>query len=229
MKKKIIIATVFLILALSVFAGDVATLVNLGFSQDSAYYMFGFYGLDVVNSKPYAELYIVNTKKNDFVPGGIFKGMYGAELQPGWDPAGGFFRLFSDANSQTRKYGIDHLSQGRLIYLFINGENPSDTLSFTDYDTQVQWDVALKKTIEEKSDSIVSSFGLELALTKDGKTSKLKAGNTGIKRKNVSNYVIKEIIIAPDEKTVVVIIERTEKLGDGNSIRYMVETFALPK
>lgn len=228
MKKCILISAVFLVLASSVFAGDVATLVNLGFSQDSAYFMFGFYGLDVVNSKPYAELYIVNTRKNEFVPEGVFRGMYASELKPGWDPAGGFYRLFSDAVPQARKYGIDHLAQGRLVYLLINGENPADTLSFKDYDTSVQWDVALRKTIEEKPGTISSSFGLELSFTKNGKKTSIKAGNPSIKRKNVADYIIKEIFVAPDEKTVVAIIERKEKLGDGQSIRYMVETFTLP-
>jgi len=228
MKRRIALVALILAAVGTAFAGDVATLVNLGFSPDSAYFMFGFHGLDTSNGKPYAELYLVDTKKNDFVPGGVFKGMYGAELRPGWDPAGGFYKLFSDATPMARKYKIDHLAQGRLVYLLINGEPGADALSFKDFETGAQWDVAIKKTIEEKSGTVISSFGLEASIGSGDKKTSLKAGNPGIRRRGVSDYAIKEIIVAPDGKTVVAIIERREKTPSGQAIRYMVETFRLP-
>jgi len=210
------------------FAGDVASLVNLGFSPDSAYFMFGFYGLDAVNDKPYAELYIVDTKKNDFVRDGIFKGMYGAELKPGWDPAGGFYKLFSDAVPAARKYRIDHLAQGRLVYLLIDDGSGPDALSFKDFDTGFQWDVVLKESMEEKGEVFTSSFGIETSVTADGKKTSVKAGNPTFKRKGVADYTIREIVVAPDGKTVVMLIEKLEKNAGSTSIRYMVETFRLP-
>ncbi|HUW69343.1 MAG TPA: DUF2259 domain-containing protein [bacterium] len=229
MKRWIAIVTMVLALGSTAFAGDVATLVNLGFSPDSATFMFGFYGLDVANSKPYAELYLVDTKKNDFVHGGVFKGMYGSEMQPGWDPAGGFYKLFSDAAPAARKLRIDHLAQGRLVYLLVNGDAGPDALSFKDFETGAQWDVILRQSVEEKTGSFVSSFGLEISITAvDGKKTSMKAGNPSIKRKDVAKYTIKEILVAPDGKTVVAIIERLEKNSAGPSIRYMVESFKLP-
>ncbi|MBN2873856.1 MAG: DUF2259 domain-containing protein, partial [Spirochaetales bacterium] len=147
MKRLAAFVVLVLIFSSTAFAGDVATLVNLGFSPNSAYFMFGFYGLDAENAKPYAELYIVDTKKNDFVKNGVFKGMYGAELKPGWDPAGGFYKLFSDAAPMARTYKIDHLAQGKLVYLLIDGSSGPDALSFKDFDTGAQWDVNLKETI----------------------------------------------------------------------------------
>jgi predicted secreted protein len=228
MKRWIALTALMLALASTAFAGDVATLVNLGFSPDSAYFMFGFYGMDTANGKPYAEVFIVDTKRNDFVPGGIFKGMYGAELQPGWNPAGGFFKLFSDASPMARKYKIDHLSQGRLVYLLIDGDSGPDALSFKDFDTGAQWDVALKESVEEKAGAITSSFGLEVSVGQDGKKASVKAGNPKIKRKGVANYTIRQIVTAPDGKTVVMLIEKLEKSASGSSIHYMVETFRLP-
>jgi predicted secreted protein len=224
------ITLVALVLALSqaAFAGDVATLVNLGFSPDSTCFMFGFYGLDTSPGKPYAELYLVDTKKNEFRPGGVFKGMYGAELKPGWDPAGGFYKLFSDAAPLARKNRIDHLAQGRLVYLLINGAEGPDTLAFKDFETAAQWNVALKETVEEKAGALTSSFSLDVSVTNGERKSVVKAGNPAIKRKGVANYTIREIVVAPDDKTVVVLIERLEKGASGNSIRYMVETFRLP-
>lgn len=210
-------------------AGDVATLVKLGFSPDSATFMFGFYGLDSSNGKPYAELYLVDTRKNDFVPGGVFKGMYGSELKPGWDPAGGFYKLFSDAVPTARARRIDHLNQGRLVYLLVDGASGPDTLSFKDFETGAQWEMILKETVEEKAGATVSSFGLQVTLTSaDGKKSVVKAGNPSIKRKGVVDYTIREVVVAPDGKTVVALIERLEKSPAGSSVRYMAESFRLP-
>jgi len=228
MKRWIALATMVLATGFYAYAGDVASLVNLGFSPDSAYFMFGFYGLDASNDKPYAELYIVDTKKNDFVRDGTFKGMYGAELKPGWDPAGGFYKLFSDAVPSARKYRIDHLAQGRLVYLLIDGSSGPDTLSFKDFDSGAQWDIVLKETIEQKGEVFTSSFGIEASLTVDGKKSAVKAGNPSFKRKGVADYTIREIVVAPDGKTVVMLIEKLEKSSGTTSIRYMVETFRLP-
>ncbi len=228
MKRWIALVALMLALASTAFAGDVATLVNLGFSPDSAYFMFGFYGMDTSSSKPYAEVFLVDTKRNDFVPGGVFKGMYGASLQPGWNPAGGFYKLFSDATPLARKHKIDHLSQGRLVYLLVNGLEGPDTLSFKDFDTGAQWDVNLKQSVEEKAGTIVSSFGLEVAVTTDGKKASLKAGNPAVKRKGVADYTIRQIVTAPDGKTVVMLIEKLQKDASGSSIQYMVETFKMP-
>ncbi|GAB1455685.1 MAG: DUF2259 domain-containing protein [Spirochaetia bacterium] len=228
MKKWIAILALLIAFGSSAFAGDVATLVNLGFSPDSSHFMFGFYGLDAVNGKPYAEVYLVDTKRNDFVTGGVFKGMYGTEIQPGWDPAGGFYKLFSDATSLARKYQIDHLAQGRLVYLLINGETKEDRLTFKDFDSGDQWDVHLDKSVIEKPGEILSSFGLEVSLTHDGKKSSIKAGNPSIRRKGVSDYTIRSIVVAPDGKTVVALIEKLEKDASGTSIRYMAESFRLP-
>lgn len=228
MKRSIAIVAMLLAIISAAFAGDVATLVNLGFSPDSAYFMFGFHGLDTANGKPYAEVYLVDTKKNDFVSGGTLKGMYGTELQPGWDPAGGFYKLFSDAVPLARKHRIDHLAQGRLVYLLINGGVASDTLSFKDFETGAQWDVVLKESIEDKAGQVSSSFGLEISIESEGKKTSVKAGNPRIKRKGVSDYSVKEILLGPDAKTVVVIVERLEKQAGGQAIRYMVETFRLP-
>jgi len=228
MKRWIALVALMLAFASTAIAGDVATLVNLGFSPDSAYFMFGYYGMDTANGKPYAEVFLVDTKKNDFAPGGVFKGMYGADLQPGWNPAGGFFKLFSDAVPLARKHKIDHLSQGRLVYLLIDGTSGPDILSFKDFDTGAQWDVSLKETIEDKAGAIASSFGLEVSVTKDGKKSSLKAGNPAIKRKGVADYTIRQIVTAPDGKTVVMLIEKLEKNAYGSSIHYMAETLKLP-
>ena len=46
-----------------------------------------------------------------------------------------------------------------------------------------------------------------------GKKSSVKAGNPTIKRKGVADYTIREIIVAPDGRTVVMIIEKLVKMS----------------
>lgn len=229
MKRMLILVSIILSLAAAAFAGDVATLVNLGFSPDSSYFMFGFYGLDMAAGKPYAEIYVVDTKKNDFVRDGVYKGLYSVSLEPGWDASGAFYKLLSTSLGSVSKYKIDFLQQGRLIYLSINGDEPSDTLSFKDFKTQAQWDIRLSQKAQEKDGALLSSFGIELSITDTaGKKSSLNVGNPQIQRKAVLDYTIRQILVAPDGKTAVILVERSEKQGAGTGIRYMVETFRLP-
>lgn len=211
------------------FGGDVATLVNLGFSADSAYFMFGFYGLDLGAGKPYAEIYVVDTKRNDFVRDGVHKGLYAVELEPGWNPSGAFFKLFTRASGAAARYKIDHLQQGRLIYLSINGKAGEDSLSFRDYKTQDQWELKLNQNSAERAGVVSSSFGIELAFTSAaGQRSLVKIGNPQIQRRHVLSYAMRQVIVAPDGKTVVILVERRERIGQATGLRYMVETFRLP-
>ena len=86
MKKRSLFAAAFFLIALvPAFAGDVATFVNLGFSPDSAYFLFGQYGIDQAAGKPYAETYLVDNKRNDFVDKGIARRIFDAALEPGQD------------------------------------------------------------------------------------------------------------------------------------------------
>ena len=229
MKKLVVILALAWAIPLAAVAGDVANLVNLGFSPDSSHFMFGFYGFDVQSGKPYAELFIVDTKRNNFVPGGTFKGLYAVQPQPGWNSAGAFYRLFSDASTTARRFGIDHLNQGRLVYLLLDGLSGPDSLSFRDFGTGAQWEVKLNETIEQVNGSVSSSFGLEVEITDvAGKKTSVKAGNPQIKRRGIENYTMREILVAGDGKTVAILIERVERTPAGPSIRFMVETFRLP-
>lgn len=229
MKRFALVAAALLGLTSLSFGGDVATLVNLGFSADSAYFMFGFYGLDLGAGKPYAEIYVVDTKRNDFVRDGVHKGLYAVDLEPGWNPSGAFFKLFTGASSAAGRYKIDHLQQGRLIYLSVNGEEGEDALSFRDYKTQDQWELKLDQKAVEKDGVTSSSFGIELAFTSAaGKKSAIKIGNPQIERRNVLSYAMRQVIVAPDGKTVVILVERRERIGQATGLRYMVETFKLP-
>lgn len=229
--KRFVALTVFLCsLAWTASAGDVATLVNLGFSADSSCFMFGYYGIDSKTGTPYSEIFLVDAKRNDFVPQGSLKGLYAATLEPGWDAEGAFYTLFADATGLARKYGVNHLSQGRLLYLLLNGDQPSEKLSFRDFKTEVSFEIALAQKAETAKDGKVSSsFGISATATPPGGAAKaFKAGNPGVRRKDVASYLIREIILAPDGKTLVFVVEKREAEYAGGSVRYMVETVRIP-
>lgn len=224
------LALAVILAAAPLWAGDVASFVNLGFSPDSGYYMFGQYGVDTQTGTPYAETFVVDTKKNDFVEKGTARMTYAVRPEPGQDPAAAFYALLADKGAaKLREYRIDPLRQGRIIYLLVNGDTPSDALSFKDYKTEAQWEVQLRPTSVEVNGEVTSTFGISVAVTaKGGAVKRFEAGNPGIRRKGVRGYAIRRILVTPDEKTIVFIVEKRVASKDGDSVRYMVETVRIP-
>jgi predicted secreted protein len=231
MKIRYLIAASLLVAALAPgFAGDVATFVNLGFSEDSSYFMFGQYGVDQSAGAPYAELFLVDNAKNDFVPKGVTRKTYAAKLEAGQDCSGAIFSLFAEQASLAKKYKIDHLRPGRLLYVLVDGEEPPAILSFRDFKTGASYEVSLNQSSSQtKAGAATSSFGIAVTATgKDGSSKRITGGNPDIKREGVKSYVVRRIIAAPDEKTLLFIVEkRTVAKGDPG-VRYMVEALKLP-
>ena len=72
--KKSFVCTLFLIFGLTALsAGDVATFVDKGFSEDGKYYVFGQYGVTDKKFQGWAELYQVDIAANDYTDNGVFK------------------------------------------------------------------------------------------------------------------------------------------------------------
>jgi predicted secreted protein len=230
MTKRSLIA-VFAVLAALVpaFAGDVATFVNLGFSADSSYYMFGQYGVDLATGAPWAETFLVDTRLNDFVPRGNVRKSFDARLEAGQDAAGAFYSLFAEQVPIAARHKIDHLKTGRLLYILVDGEEPPATLSFRDFKTGASYEIALNQSMVETKDSATSSFGIAVSVTsKEGQTKRATGGNPDIKRAGVKSYVIRRIQIAPNERTLVFIVEKRMAAKGDSAVRYMVESLAMP-
>jgi predicted secreted protein len=231
MKKRSLFAAAFFLATIApAFAGDVATFVNLGFSPDSGYFMFGQYGIDQTAGKPYAETYLVDASKNDFVDKGITRKTFDASLEPGQDASGALFTLVADKLPLVKRYRIDHLKPGRLLYVLMDGQEPPASLSFRDFKTGASFDVSLNQSAIESKGGVSSSFGIAVSFTaKSGSpVRRVVGGNPDIKRQGVKAYVIRRIIAAPDERTLVFIVEkRTVDKGDP-AVRYMVEALKLP-
>jgi predicted secreted protein len=187
--------------------------------------MFGQYGILENQSKPYAELYMVDVRANDFTPGGVKKQTFDGPVQPGQVGLGALFNLLGDSKSLTAKFGIDHLNTGRLLYILLNGEEPKSLLNFRDFNTGSHYTINLIQAEYGTENQVSASFHIDMKITSaSGSTKHFIVGIPNYRRKNVKNYRIKQITLSPDEKSVIFLIEKEEKDTAGSNIRYMVET-----
>jgi predicted secreted protein len=224
-KRLILVGMLTLFAAGAAFAGDVAQFVNLGFSADSRYFTFGQFGVLQKNSAPYAELYVVDVQKNNFVGDGARKVAYEKPVEPGYDGEGALFNLLEESLGLAKQYKTDHLLTGRLLYLLVDGSAASDTVEFRDFITGKTYSVSLIQSATEKGKEVSSSFHIKFTIReKDATIRSLDVGTPSLKRAGVKSYHIKQIILAPDGKSLVFIIQREEQDEQGGNIRYMVET-----
>jgi predicted secreted protein len=210
------------------FAGDVAQFTNLGFSDDSRYFMFGQFGVREGSSAPYAEVYVVDVQANDFTRQGVRKVTYTSPVEPGNNGQGALYNLIGDSLGLQKQFRIDHLATGRLLYLLVDGIDASDTLEFRDFQTGRKYSVNMLQNAATKGAEVSSSFRIQLSVEeKDGKARSLEVGNPGIQRSGVKSYHIKQIVLAPDGKSHIFVIQRAEADGNASNVRYMVEAARL--
>ena len=228
MAKRLVLLGMLAALVSPLWAGDVATFVNLGFSEDSRYFMFAQYGVLEKGSAPYAELYVVDVPKNVFVSQGARKVTYTRNIEPGSSGQGALLNLVEDAQSLKKQFRIDHLLTGRLLYLLVDGGAATDTIEFRDFIRGSTYRVTLQQDVSSKNGQYSSSFHVQVGITeKDGSARSLDVGNPGYQREGVKGYRIKQILLAPNGKSLVFVIQREEQDTKGSNIRYMVETVSL--
>lgn len=226
MTRRLMLGTA-LLMALSgtLFAGDIATFVNLGFSQDSRIFMFGQYGIEHSTSRPFAELYVVDVPDNRFVRDGVRRRTFETPISPGQDGSGALYSLLT-ANAQLlTDHQIDPLKQGRLIYLLINAEAPTTEIDFRDFSDGTRYHVQLRQNRRGEGKSASAAFHLLLRVTSsDGRSREFTVGLPDFYREGVSSYQISQAFLSPDERSLVFVIERISDSGAGRTVRYMVET-----
>jgi len=229
MIRRAVFAVVAVLALFPLAAGDVASFANLGFSPDGSRFMFGQYGIDAGTGNPWAEIAIVDTKRNDFVPGTHLMKTFGTKIEAGQSPLGALFALFGDDLAKAKSAKVDNLLNGRLIYALVDGAEVPQTLEFRDFANDDAWQISMLKSIKEDKDRVRSSFGLEIQKTaKDGTVQRLTAGNPSILRDGVKDYAIRNVLIGPDNHSVVLVIEKIMDDKGDPSLRYMVETLRLP-
>ena len=207
------------------FAGDIANFQNLGFSADSRYFMFGQYGINEKTSLPYADIFFVNVKSNTFLPQGVKHVQFREPVKPGNDGRGALFNLLEESYNLTKKYNISHIATGRFLYILLDGEEAKAELSFRDFQSGHKYNITLSQKSRGEGKNIEAAFHIVLTIEdKSGKSRNLVVGLPNYWRSGVRGYRIKRIILAPDEKSLIFMIQKEEVNSAGPNIRFMVET-----
>jgi len=216
------IGILILLVTLAASAGDIARFVNLGFSPDSRYFMFGQFGILEKGATPWAETFVIDVRANAFVPHGAHKVSSQQQADPSSDGIGALFDAVAESQSQVAAYRIHHLLTGRMLYILVDGAPAPDTVDFRDFQTGRSYQIVMTQSppIGEAG----ASFCLAITVTeKDGAVHTYKAGDPTFRRPGVKAYHIKEIILAPDNASLVFLIQKEEQDTRGNNIRYMIE------
>lgn len=229
-RNKIYILCLFIVAlcANPLLAGDIPYFLNLGFSENSSVFMFGQYGIDQESSNPYAESYIVDVKANTFVPDGTAQFVSDAGTFPGEDGLGALLNLLHQQTDSVSRYDINHLQRGRLVYLLVNGDEPKRSISFRDFNTGASYTLKLSQSSRGTKDAPEAAFHITLNKTAaSGERGSQSIGLPDYYRKNVSSYIIKQVLISPDETSIIVVVEKVLDTENGRHLRYMVETAQL--
>ena len=224
--KKFVFIAFCLLSAFSATANDVASFVNLGFSDDSRFFLFAETGQNLEKGQIYANGYLVDVVKNQFVRNGVKKAVYEGSVNAGYSDAGALFNLLAEWNGFLKPYSINHLNTGRLIYSLEPGAEAKNVLTYRDFFTKKNYEIELNQMKTENP--LKSSFFISVKVT-DANGNRLAkvVGRPDFQRENVSDYFIRQVIISPDNKQIVFVIAKTVIIDGETSIRYMVETLSL--
>lgn len=230
MKKIISFALCVSLCCAALCAGDVATFVDKGFSEDGKYYVFGQYGRTDKKYQGWAEIYQVDIAKNDWVDGGVFKINPTAVTA---DKAG--VDVYESLEGKNYYYLRDLKCKvadaDRVLYILDDvNKTGTDEIVFTDFnnstvDSPNTFHIQLVPTINGKGKNVKSSFYIWVEKKDaDGNTiSKTKVGSPDVVRSGISNYKIERIMCDPSQTNFIFVIEKIQEDDTGISIRYMVE------
>jgi len=230
MKKLLVSVLTVLISCTALHAGDVATFVDKGFSEDGKYYVFGQYGRTDKKYQGWAEIYQVDIEKNDWVDGGVFK------INPTAVTADKAGIDVYDALEGKNYYYLRDLKctkagPDQVLYI-LDDVNKSgiDEIVFTDFnnstvDNPSTFHIQLVPTINGKGKNVKSSFiiNVEKKDSEGNTISKTQVGSPNVVRSGISGYKIERIMCDPSQKNFIFVVEKILEDDAGISIRYMVE------
>ena len=209
-------------------AQDVARFVNLGFSDDSRVFMFAQYGVTRETATPYAEIYTVDVPDNTFINSGLASSEFDTPVGPGQDGLGALFTLLPQVRAVVSQYDVHHLRQGRLIYVFINGSEVRSRIEFRDFETDNTYAIELIQEARGSGASGSAAFSLNVRVNSpSGSVSSVQVGRPDLFRHGVNEYAISQVIVSPDGRSLVIVMQRNTEAETGVRQRYMVETVRL--
>jgi predicted secreted protein len=150
-------------------------------------------------------------------------------VEPGYTGLGALLNLTETAAAIKKQLRVDHLTTGRFLYILLDGSPASDSLEFRDFPMGRKYSIQLLQSSTSKGAEASSSFHIAVTIEeKDGRVHRLTVGNPQIQRAGVKAYHIKQIILTPDGKSHVFVIQKEEADDRGDNVRYMVETVRIP-
>jgi predicted secreted protein len=230
-KKTFLILVAALFVCASVlWAGDSASFVDLGFSPDGRIYMFAQYGVQVKTLKPWADLFVVDVPRNNFVQGGKISYVHDNPVLAGQDGSGALYRLISGNAAIAERNRVDYLNQGQPLYVAMDGDSSAsgESIEYRNFETGTSFRANLVAYAEGSGQNLKSSFYINLESTSpDGARKTYTVGTPQLKRPLVASYRIKKVMTAPRDGSMIFVIEMKKQAGDGCDIRYMVEALRL--
>lgn len=224
-------------------AGDIASFVDLGFSPDGKTYMFAQYGVQSHTLRPWADLFVIDVPQNNFVKGGKISFINNSPVVAGQNGSGALYRLVAQNAPLAARYRIDYCFQGQPLYIAIDppsapplaavaGQNPAGMdrapVEFRDFESGASYRASLVSQTEGSGPALKSSFYINLERTaKDGSKKNYTVGTPQVKRPLVTSYCIKKVMIAPRDGSMIIVIEMRRQDGGDMNIRYMVEALRL--
>jgi predicted secreted protein len=226
--KKIIllISGILLTCVSALWAGDSASFVDLGFSPDGRIYMFGQHGVLSPSLRPWAEIFVVDVRTNNFVQNGRISQTESSPIKAGQDGSGVLYRLLSGNSGIVNNYGVNFQNQG--LPLFISRvENPPENgerIDFRDFVSGKSYIAELVSSREGGGKSVRSSFYIDLeSRLPNGQKRNYTIGNPQIKRPQIVSYNIKRVIIDAGGESIIFVIEMKRIADNGFDFRYMIE------
>ena len=224
---------VFLFLCVSgLWAGDIASFVDLGFSPDGRTYMFAQYGIQSRTLRPWADLFIVDVPANNFVSGGRISFVNDSPVVSGQDGSGALYRVIAQNAALAERYRINYCLQGRTIFIAMQNYStvalgPS-AVEFRDFVNGASYRATLVPSIEGSGAGLSSSFYINLERTaRDGSRKTYTVGTPQIKRPLITSYSIRKVMIDPSNNSMILVIEMTRQEAGDVDIRYMIEALVL--
>lgn len=210
-------------------AGDSASFIDLGFSPDGSIYMFAQYGVKSGILKSWADLYIVDVERNDFVPEGRISYTHDNSIEAGQDGAGSLYRMIAKNAALIERYGVSYPNQGLPLYIALNGDPAYEgkKIAFRDFISGVSYQADLIETITGSGKNARSSFHIVLqSVDTDGEVKNYKIGTPDLQRSSILSYRIKKVLVAPSGNSLVFVIEMKRYAENGPDVRYMIEALS---
>jgi len=217
-------------------AGDTASFVDLGFSPDGRTYMFAQYGVQSRTLKPWADLFVVDVSRNNYVNGGKASYIHDIPVVSGQDGSGALYRVIAQNASMAEKYQVSYCFQGQPLYIPLNNAASGETailtaqnpIEFRDFESGAYYRASLVSNAEGSGTDLKSSFFISLERTaRDGSKKTYTVGTPQLKRPLVASYRIRKVMIAPRDGSMIFVIEMKRQEGGDYNIRYMVEALRL--